>query len=71
MAKTFSPDEFLALNRHVSDLKSNLHDIAQLLSTRLGADDDLSQNAAGALDLVESLNNGLLAQSAKLAQKDA
>ena len=71
MAQTFSADEFLALNRHVSDLRSNLHDLAQLLSTRLGADDNLSQDAASALDLIESLNNGLLKQSAKFAKKSA
>jgi hypothetical protein len=71
MAQNFSAEEFLALNRHVSDLKTNLHELAQLLSTRLGADDNLSQEAAGALDLIESLNNGLLKQSAKFSQKSS
>jgi hypothetical protein len=68
MAQTFSADEFLALNRHVSDLKSDLKEIAQLLSTRLGADDNLSQEAASALNLIDSLNNGLSKQSAKSAE---
>jgi hypothetical protein len=68
MAQTFSADEFLALNRHVSDIKTNLYEIAQLLSNRLGADDDLSQDAAGALDLVESLNNRLVKQSTKFSK---
>ena len=67
MAQSFSADELLALNRHVSDIKSDLQKIAQLLSTRLGAGDNLSQEAASALDLIDSLNNGLLRQSAKSA----
>lgn len=71
MAQTFSADEFVALNRYVSDLRSNLHEIAQLLSARLGSDNNLSQDAAGALELIESLNNGLLKQAARFSQKSA
>jgi hypothetical protein len=71
MAQPFSADEFLALNRHISDLESDLKEIAQLLSTRLGADDNLSQEAASALDLINSLNNRLLKQSAKFVENRA
>ena len=69
MARTFSADEFLALNRHVSDIKSDLEDIAQLLSTRLGADNNLSREAASALSLVESLNNRLMRQTGQSARE--
>jgi hypothetical protein len=71
MAQTFSADEFLALKRYVSDLRSNLEEISQLLTARLGADNNLSQDAAGALNLIESLNSGLLKQSARFSQKSA
>lgn len=71
MVKAFSADEYVALNRHVSDIKSSLFQITELLSKRLGADNNLSQDAARALHLVESLNNRLLKTSERLANEAA
>jgi hypothetical protein len=69
LVKAFSADEYVALNRHVSDIKASLFQISDLLTKRLGADNSLSQEAARALGIVESLNNRLLKTSERLANE--